>query len=179
LHFEDRPWSDAATEIEALKKKGFLISILSGDKVDKVQRAARTLGIENEAAIGDASPQMKQQWLHEHNGSSTLILGDGANDSLAFDEALCCGTPAAEKTTLASKADFYYLGAGIQGVRSLFDIASKRRSAIRALMAFALTYNFATISLALAGIVTPLLAAILMPLSSIVSIGIVWAILRT
>ncbi len=179
LLFEDRPWADATAEIDALKQKGFRISILSGDKGAKVQKAARTLGIDADAAIGDASPQMKQKWLREHAGASSLILGDGANDSLAFDEALCCGTPAAEKTTLASKADFYYLGAGIQGVRSLFDFASKRRSAIRALMTFALSYNFVTISLALAGIVTPLLAAILMPLSSIASIGIVWAFLRT
>lgn len=179
LQFEDRPWADASTEIETLKMKGFRISMLSGDKQSKVQRAAMKLGISNEAAIGDASPEMKQRWLRDHYGSSSLILGDGANDSLAFDEALCCGTPAAEKTTLASKADFYYLGAGIQGVRSLFDFASKRRSAIRALMTFALSYNFVAISLALAGIVTPLLAAILMPLSSIASIGIVWAVLRS
>lgn len=177
--FEDRPWADAVFEIDALKQKGLRISILSGDNKEKVQKTAGALGIDEDRAIGQLSPQAKQRWMHENEGGASLILGDGANDSLAFDEALCCGTPAAEKTTLASKSDFYYLGAGIEGVRRLLEIASKRQTAIHALMVFAVAYNLVTISLALAGIVTPLMAAILMPLSSVVSLAIVWAILRT
>lgn len=179
FHFEDRPWADARNEIAALSHKGYRISILSGDKRERVLAAAKTLGIQDEDAISDASPHAKQRWLHDNAGDTSLVLGDGANDSLAFDEALCCGTPAAEKSTLASKSDFYYLGAGIRGVGSLLNIASQRRKAIWALMAFALTYNLLTLSLALAGVVTPLLAAILMPLSSLISIGIVWTMLRS
>jgi len=179
FHFEDRPWADARNEIADLNSKGYSVSILSGDRRERVLAAAEALGIDKENAISDASPQEKQNWLRRNSGHSSLVLGDGANDSLAFDEALCCGTPAAEKSTLASKSDFYYLGAGIRGVGSLLDTASRRRKAIWRLMAFALTYNLITISLALAGVVTPLLAAILMPLSSLVSIGIVWTVLKS
>lgn len=179
FRFEDRPWSDAAFEVDAIQNSGLKVVILSGDTTDKVQKAADKLGISSDHIVGEASPEMKRDWLRNHQGDQSLIVGDGANDSLAFDEALCCGTPAAEKTTLAGKADFYYLGAGIQGVRSLLQIASKRVIAIRLLLFFALSYNLITISLALAGIVTPLLAAILMPLSSIISLIIVWAALRT
>ena len=178
FEFEDRPWADALYEVDALQKDGFEVSILSGDTQEKVQKAAQRLGIDPNRAVAGMSPEMKQDWLRNHGGEVTLVLGDGANDSLAFDAALCSGTPAAEKTTLANKSDFYYLGAGIQGVRSLLKITNKRRTAIRSLLVFATTYNAATISLALAGIVTPLLAAILMPLSSIVSLLIVWGVLR-
>jgi P-type Cu2+ transporter len=179
FNFEDRPWADAAFEFTALKKAGKKVAILSGDTEDKVQKAASALGLPADKAISGASPEMKAEWLSNNQGQSTLILGDGANDSLAFEEALCCGTPAAEKTTLTGKADFYYLGAGIQGVRYLFTIASKRAAAIRLLLIFALGYNLITISLALAGFVTPLLAAVLMPLSSIASLLIVWGFLRS
>lgn len=178
FELEDRPWADAAFEIDALKTQGLEISILSGDNLEKVQKAAQYLGIEKSRAMGEMNPEMKQEWLRQNNGNSTLVLGDGANDSLAFNEALCCGTPAVEKTTLANKSDFYYLGAGIRGIRSLLQIATRRRSAIRLLLLFAVSYNLVTISLALAGLVTPLLAAILMPLSSIVSLLIVWGTLR-
>ena len=40
-----------------------------------------------------ASPAGKAAWLEEHNADDALMLGDGANDSLAFDRALCRGTP--------------------------------------------------------------------------------------
>lgn len=178
FEFDDRPWSDAGQEIDALKQKGFAISLLSGDTIGKVKKAASRLGIASARAIGSASPEAKARWLRENEGDQSLILGDGANDSLAFDEALCRGTPAAEKTTLAGKADFYYLGAGIQGIRSLLTIANQRKRTMTSLLAFAIAYNLVAISLALAGIVTPLLAAILMPLSSIASLAIAWIGLR-
>ncbi len=179
FQFEDRPWSDAVFEVDALIKSGLDVAILSGDTKEKVRHAAALLGLSESQTLGEMSPEMKRDWLRNHNGDRSLIVGDGANDSLAFDEAICCGTPAAEKTTLAGKADFYYLGAGIQGVRSLLQTASKRVVAIRLLLTFALSYNLITIALALAGTVTPLLAAILMPLSSIVSLFIVWGTLRS
>lgn len=178
FQFDDRPWSDAVQEIDALKQKGFTVSLLSGDPIKKVKTAASRLGIAASRAIGSASPEAKAEWLRQNNGSQSLILGDGANDSLAFDEALCSGTPAAEKTTLAGKADFYYLGAGIQGIRSLLTVATQRKQTMTSPLAFAIAYNLVAISLALTGIVTPLLAAILMPLSSIASLAIAWIGLR-
>lgn len=178
LHFEDRPWADAVHEIAALRASGKTIAILSGDAEDKVRKAGEILGIPEKKRVSQANPEAKAKWLEIHDGETTLILGDGANDSLAFDAALCCGTPAAEKTTLAAKADFYYIGAGIQGVRKLLDVAAQRKLAVYLLMVFALGYNAITISLALAGIITPLLAAILMPISSVVSLLIVWGALR-
>ncbi len=178
FQFDDRPWSDVLQEIGAIKQKGFSVALLSGDTVKKVKSAAFRLGIATSRAIGSASPEAKAQWLRKNGGHHSLILGDGANDSLAFDQALCHGTPAAEKITLAGKADFYYLGSGIQGIRSLLTIAQRRNRTIASLLPFAIAYNLVAISLALAGIVTPLLAAILMPLSSIASLAIAWIGLR-
>lgn len=177
LYFLDTTWPDAAREISCLRKQGKSIWILSGDSQDKVSRIAASLGVDGSTAIGDLQPQDKEQWIRNRGDDDVLMIGDGANDSLAFDASLASGTPAVVKSALAAKADFYYMGAGIAGVRKLLDISSRRRFAVRALMAFAVSYNVAALSFALCGSVTPLMAAIIMPISSLVSLAIVWSIL--
>ena len=73
------------------------------------------------------------------------------------------------------KAGFYFLGRGLSGVRSLLDTAALRRRTAHAVVAFAIAYNAVAVALCLAGIMSPLLAAILMPASSLVSLAIVVA----
>ena len=58
------------------------------------------------------------------------MLGDGVNDSLAFERAMCRGTPVIHRGALEQKADFYYLGRGIGGIRALFR--NQRRASPRA-----------------------------------------------
>ena len=106
------------------------------------------------------------------------MIGDGANDSLAFNTSLCTGTPAIDRGLLEQKADFYFLGRSLRGIRSLLDIALAKRATVRAVLTFAVTYNIAAVALSISGKMSPLLAAILMPLSSLVTIAIVLAKLR-
>jgi P-type Cu2+ transporter len=84
----------------------------------------------------------------------------------------------ADRGLLEQKADFYFLGRGLNGVRALLDAAARRRLAGRVVIAFALAYNVGAITLCLAGRMSPLLAAILMPASSLVSLAIVFTWLR-
>jgi Cu2+-exporting ATPase len=107
-----------------------------------------------------------------------LYLGDGANDALAFDHASVTGTPAVDRGLLEQKADFYFLGRGLAGLRNLLDIAKRRRATVHAVLTFTIAYNLAVIAVSLAGHMSPLLAAILMPASSLVSLAIVFAGLR-
>ncbi len=89
------------------------------------------------------------------------MLGDGANDSLAFDCALCCGTPAIHQGVLERKADFYYLGCGIAGIRALFEVNDARRRSQRVQLVFTVAYNVFAAGLAVMGRMNPLVAAIL------------------
>src|SRR5690606_16452973 len=98
---------------------------------------------------------------------------DGANDSLAFDRALCRGTPVIHRGVLSQKADFYYLGRGLGGLRALFAVDLRRRRTQRVLLVFSITYNLLAVGLAVAGQMNPVLAAVLMPASSLVTLGIV------
>ncbi len=186
FHFADKPRADARDEIAALRARGLEIAILSGDHPGKVAALAAGLGIGADAALGGLSPEAKAAWLarREQEGrapgraSGALMLGDGANDSLAFDQALCRGTPVVHRGVLEQKADFYYLGRGIGGIRALFEVNDARRRAQTWLLVFSVAYNLTAVSLALAGHMSPLLAAVLMPASSLSTLAIVGVAMR-
>lgn len=174
LRFGDHPFPGAAEEIAALLRRGFGVSILSGDRPEKAALVGALLGLAPGEAVGGMAPEAKRDWLRARHPEETLMVGDGANDLLAFGEASCCGAPANEQGIVAERADFHYLGSGIQGIRRLLDVARARRATMRALLAFAIGYNVFAVGLALAGWINPIWAAALMPLSSVASLGIVW-----
>lgn len=175
FRFADAVRGDAATEIAALKADGMETYILSGDREEKVRAMARDLGIAPEHAVGGVSPEDKSRWVRKLDRRDTLMLGDGANDSLAFDAAFARGTPVVHRGVLEGKADFYYLGGGIGGLRRLFAINRSRRRTQLVLLVFSVVYNLAAVGLAAAGLMNPLLAAILMPVSSLLTLVIVAA----
>ncbi len=172
FRFSDTARSDAKPELAALKARGLELAILSGDQPDKVAKLAVELGLAASTAHGGLTPQAKADWLDGHAAEGALMLGDGANDSLAFDHALCRGTPVIHRGLLAAKADFYYLGRGIAGIRALFEVNDARRRTQAWLLGFMIVYNLLAVGLSVAGAMHPLLAAILMPLSSLATLAL-------
>jgi len=74
---------------------------------------------------------------------------------------------------LEQKADFYYLGRGLGGIRALFEIDAVRRRTQVAILVFSVLYNLLAVGLAVAGWMNPLVAAILMPVNSLLTLAIV------
>jgi Cu2+-exporting ATPase len=179
FRFAEAVRADARLEIDALRASGCEVYLLSGDRPAKVEALAGELGLPVAQAIGGAPPEEKAAWVRRLDRQDTLMLGDGANDSLAFERALCRGTPVVHRGVLESKADFYYLGRGIGGIRRLLEIDRLRARTQRAVLVFAVAYNAAAVGWAVAGHVNPLLAAILMPASSLLTLGIVGVSLRS
>jgi Cu2+-exporting ATPase len=165
--------SDARAELAALRERGLSVAILSGDQKEKVIRLAAELGLSPDQAHGELSPGGKSDWLANHDAEHSLMLGDGANDSLAFDRALCRGTPAIHRGVLEQKADFYYLGRGIGGIRALFEVDRVRRRTQTRILIFSIGYNLLAVGLAVAGRMNPLLAAALMPVNSLLTLSLV------
>lgn len=168
----------AVTMLRRLESSGLSLHILSGDHPDKVAHMAKALELPANQAIGGLTPEQKADKVKALDRQDTLYLGDGANDSLAFDAALVTGTPVVDRSLLESKADFYTLGSGLAFLPGLLGTAIARTNAVRAAFSFALIYNLTAVALSMSGKMDPLLAAILMPLSSIVSILIVATISR-
>lgn len=173
FRFVDKARGDAKREISALGERGLDSFILSGDETAKVAAMAGQLGLPPDNAYGNQTPEAKAAWLLEHGADDTLMLGDGANDSLAFDAARCRGTPVVHRGVLAAKADFYYLGQGLGGLRALFEVNDVRRRTHLVLLVFMIAYNVTAVALAVAGLMSPLFAAVLMPLSSLATLAIV------
>lgn len=179
FHFTDTARPDARAELERLAERGFETFILSGDREEKVAALASHLNLPPGHALGALTPQAKADWLEANGADNALMLGDGANDSLAFDRALCRGTPVIHRGVLERKADFYYLGRGIGGLRALFEVDSIRRRTQMVILIFSVVYNLLAVGLAVAGRMNPLVAAVLMPINSILTLLLVTGGMRS
>jgi Cu2+-exporting ATPase len=175
FRFGEEVRAGAVEEVANLRARGCDVFILSGDRRAKVESMARQLHLPEGCCRAEMTPDEKADWVRQLDARDTLFIGDGANDSLAFNAARCTGTPAIDRGLLEHKADFYFLGRGLDGVRRLLDAAAARRRTIRRVLTFTITYNVFAIALSLAGHMNPLVAAILMPASSLVSLAIVFA----
>jgi Cu2+-exporting ATPase len=169
--FQEDVRDDAQSAIEELRDRQFETIILSGDVPKRVESITAQLGIHGQA---QCSPQDKAAWIQQHAPRCALMIGDGANDSLAFDHAVCRGTPVVDKSILESSADFFFFGRSLRCLPKLFAVAQRRRLTVTAIFAVAVIYNIAAVSVCLAGLMHPLLAAILMPLSSLFTLALAW-----
>jgi len=171
--FRDSLRPGAIGALGRLQGRGLSLHILSGDSPRKVELLARDLRLPEGAAIGGLSPGEKFAKVKGLDRRDTLYLGDGANDSLAFDAAFVTGTPVVDRSLLEAKSDFYAMGSGLAYLPEAFATADARACGVRRAFIFALIYNLAVVGLAASARMSPLLAAILMPLSSLFSILLV------
>lgn len=157
----------ARQALARLSKKHDL-HILSGDQASRVTELATTLGIPPSQAHGSLSPEEKADLVE--NLSPSLYLGDGMNDTLAFAAATVSGTPVADRSLLDRRSDFLFTCPGLSFLPALFSIANWRRQTVSLVLAFTILYNIVAVAACVLGHMTPLGAAILMPLSSIFSL---------
>jgi Cu2+-exporting ATPase len=167
FRFEEALKTDAATEVERLRRAGYQLHLLSGDAPAKVSAAAKALGIDPDRALGALAPEEKAAVVERLDRNDTLMVGDGINDSPSFEAALCTATPAIDRPVLPGKADFYFSGDGIAALRRALISARRLRTVVRDNLVLASLYNLTAVALCFAGLVTPVVAAILMPLSSV------------
>ncbi|MES2440628.1 MAG: heavy metal translocating P-type ATPase metal-binding domain-containing protein [Verrucomicrobiota bacterium] len=171
--FRESLREDAIAALALLRARGFRAVVLSGDRLEKVASAAAALGVAPADAHASLLPERKEDIVRELDRQDTLYLGDGANDSLAFNAAWTSGTPVVDRSLLEAKADFYFMGQGLGFLPQLLALARRRQQVVRIAFAFALGYNLTAVAICLNGLMSPLLAAILMPLSSAISLAIV------
>lgn len=160
----------APDEVSALVREGYDAYVLSGDAPEATKAIAASCGLDESHAFGAQSPEGKAAWLRDLGPGKTLFVGDGINDSLVAEEAYCAGTPAIDRPFMAARCDFYFVSPGLRPVRAALRMANRLAGVVRMNLAIAVFYNTITVSLAVAGLMTPLLCAVLMPVSSLCTV---------
>ncbi len=173
FHFKESLRPDTIAALSKLREKNYRLIILSGDKSEKVTAVADALGVSREDAHAVLQPDEKENIVRKLDRHDTLYLGDGANDSLAFNAAFVTGTPVVDRSLLEQKSDFFFLSHSLSFLPGMMNLASRRYRTIAIAFSFALIYNATTIAVAWMGFMNPLVAAIIMPLSSVISLSII------
>ncbi|QQG35779.1 MAG: cadmium-translocating P-type ATPase [Micavibrio aeruginosavorus] len=165
--FKDTLRDDAAGVIDNLKNKGYNLLLLSGDRPDIVKNIAETAGIP--AYQGNTSPEDKYKKLEElqQQGHKIMMVGDGINDAPILAGADVSVTPSSGIDIARNAADAVFHGDHLQPILTLINAGTISQSLIRQNFILTIIYNAIAIPLAFSGLVTPLIAAIAMSLSSL------------
>ncbi len=168
--FADQPRPDAVEVVATLKRRGFRVELLSGDRAVTVQAVADAVGIERwQAGCRPADKCARLTELAEQ-GRKVLMVGDGLNDAPALALAHVSMSPSTAVDVSQTAADIVFQGHRLAPVLEAMTVARKAHSLVRQNFGLALVYNLFTIPLAITGMVTPLIAAISMSTSSVVVI---------
>jgi Cu2+-exporting ATPase len=163
---------DAVPAIAELRARGWEVGILSGDHRDVVRHIGASLGLPADRCHGGLAPEDKVRFVRAREGRTTVMVGDGVNDSAAL-AAASVGIATRDGAEASLQAAPVYLGRpGLDGILELFDKSRDTMRTIRTNFRVSLAYNLVCVSLAAIGWVTPLLAAVLMPLSSLTVVGV-------
>ncbi len=166
--FAERPRVDALETIARLRRMGLKIRLLSGDREASVARIAAAAGIDDWRA--ECSPIEKVAALREMGGR-VLMVGDGLNDGPCLAEAHVSASPATAADISQTLADAVFQSAGLGAIADLIVTARRARGLMRGNIGLSLAYNSLMVPLAIAGMVTPWLAAAAMSGSSLLVIG--------
>ncbi|PIE23173.1 MAG: ATPase P [Planctomycetota bacterium] len=167
-----------AEEFEELQSSGIEVHLLSGDRQAKVAAAAARLGLPADRVRAELSPEEKAEYLLAREPELGLMVGDGLNDAPAFRVAGSKATPALDRPVLPSQSDFFYVGAGSSAVRQVRSVAWALRRVVRSNLFLAGLYNLVALTLCFFAQMTPLLCAVLMPMSSLVLISLSALLMR-
>jgi P-type Cu2+ transporter len=158
---------DAAAVIEALKTRRLALLVLSGDRAEAVGPIAQRLGIDDWRAGLTPTQKIAAIEALQAQGRRVLMVGDGLNDAPALAAAHVSLSPVSAAHLTQAHADALFLGEHLAPVERAIAVARKARSLMKQNLMLAAIYNALAIPIAIAGLATPLIAAIAMSGSSL------------
>lgn len=162
---------DAKGAIAEMRRAGWDVRVLSGDHPATVAAVGAQLGLPPEAALGGATPEEKLAVIErarcERPDRPVVMIGDGVNDAAALAAASVGVAVHGGAEASLTAADISITRPGLSPLVDLLAGARRAMAAIRVNLAVSLGYNALAAALCVTGLVTPIVAAILMPASSL------------
>lgn len=170
LTFEDKLRPEAERVVTDLKSAGISSAIISGDRAAAVAPVARTLGLTAQTGM---RPEDKLDAIARHTatGAKVLMVGDGLNDGPALAAGYASMAPASASDAGQNVADAVFLGDSLRPVMTAIRVARATQRIVRQNFILAIGYNVIAVPLAIAGMVTPLIAAAAMSGSSLIVVA--------
>jgi Cu2+-exporting ATPase len=157
---------DAAAVVRGLQNLGLDIRILSGDRSSAVAPVAAALGVSDFTAAIKPDGKIKTIERFQAEGRRVLMVGDGINDAPALAAAHVSISPISAADITQAHADAVFLGDRLAPVLDAIKTARAAKKLMRQNLWLAVIYNMIAVPVAIAGYVTPLIAAAAMSGSS-------------
>ncbi len=167
FRFLDALKADARATVEGLQALGLKVCILSGDRVETVADVAHQLAISDWRAHCQPEEKVAAVDQLRSEGRRVLVVGDGLNDAPALAAGFISASPSTAADISRTSADIVFQGTGVSSILTAVRVARASQSRVRENIALAIAYNALAIPAAVAGLVTPLIAALAMSSSSI------------
>lgn len=153
--------------VSGLQAQGKRVLLLSGDVEAAVAQFARRIGIEE--VIAEARPDTKADAIAALAGqrARVLMVGDGMNDTFALTAAHVSISPAQALEAARAASDMVLTGHSLAPILDAMATAKAARRRIKENFTIASVYNLLAVPLAVAGLCSPLIAALAMSSSSL------------
>lgn len=171
LAIADELRPDAKALVEQLHADGIRMTLLSGDRRRVAEAVAEQLG--GLDVIAEVLPQDKDQVIRElqEKGDWVAMVGDGVNDAPALIRANVGIAVGSGTDVSVESADIVLMSDELVKVRLATALSRRTLRTIRQNIGISFTYNIIMVPLAMMAFITPLVAAVSMPISSLLVIG--------
>jgi Cu2+-exporting ATPase len=168
----------ASQLIKAARQMRWDVGIMSGDLPEIVDRVGREVGLPPNLCHGGVSPEEKLSMIRQSRQqySTVVMIGDGANDAAALAAADVGIAVRGGAEVSLHAAPVFLANNQLLNIARLLRGSKTTMRVIYFNFAVSLVYNLIAVGLALAGLISPLLAAIIMPLSSVTVLGLTFLI---
>jgi Cu2+-exporting ATPase len=171
LVLSDKLRADAQGLVNTLREAGIGMTLLSGDRKPVAEAIARQLG--GMEVIAEVMPQDKDRAIQQlqQRGECVAMVGDGVNDAPALIRADVGIALGSGTDVSVESADIVLMQNELDKVRLATLLSRRTLRTIKQNIGLSFMYNSIMVPLAMMAHITPLIAAITMPISSLLVIG--------
>ncbi len=169
--------AEAPEVVNQLKNWGYQMTLLSGDQKTAVDFVGEALGIPTSQRCHSLTLEQKADRISQ--SPTSIMVGDGNNDALAIQAATIGISVSGGVETALKSSDVYLANRNLRSLVDFLTVAKKTNRLVKQALVVSVIYNVTAGTLAIFGVIHPLLAALIMPVNALTSLGLsFWSLRR-